>query len=163
MPSLLFVCTANICRSPMAEYLMKEKLAKLESMPENPAEGWRVESAGTWGMDGSDMAEGVRTVLEEMGIKSGSHPARTVTAEMLNEFDLILTMERGQKEALNIEFPESAGRIFMLSEMVGERFDLRDPMGEPIDEFRQTARIIDTILNRGFDRIKQFIGDRERR
>jgi protein-tyrosine-phosphatase len=144
----------------MAEFLMKEKLAKLENLTENPAEDWRVESAGTWGIDGSDMAEGVRTVLEEMGIKPGSHSARTVTAEMLSEFDLILTMERGQKEALKIEFSESAGRVFMLSEMVGERINLRDPMGEPIDEFRQTARIIDTILNRGFDRIKQFIGDR---
>jgi protein-tyrosine-phosphatase len=141
---------------------MKDKLAKLGSLTENPAEGWRVESAGTWGMDGSDMAERVRIVLEEMGIKPGSHSARTVTAKLLNEFDLILTMEKGQKEAIKIEFSESADRVFMLSEMVGEHFDLHDPMGEPIDEFRQTAKIIDTILNRGFNRIKQFIGDRER-
>jgi len=142
---------------------MKEKLAKLARLTENPAEDWRVESAGTWGIDGSDMAEGVRTVLEEMGIKPGSHSARTVTAEMLNAFDLILTMERGQKEALKIEFLKSAGRVYLLSEMVGERFDIRDPIGEPIDEFRQTAKIIDSILNQGFDRIKQFIGDREKR
>jgi protein-tyrosine phosphatase len=161
MSTLLFVCTANICRSPMAEFLMKDKLAKLGSLAENPANDWRVGSAGTWGMDGSDMAEGVRAVLEEMGIKPGRHFARTVTAEMLNAFDLILTMERGQKEAIKIEFLTSAERVYMLSEMVGERFDIRDPMGEPIDEFRQTAKIIDSILNRGFDRIKQFIGDRE--
>jgi protein-tyrosine phosphatase len=162
MPSLLFVCTANVCRSPLAVVLMKDKLTRLKKSTGTPLGEWRIESAGTWGMDGSDMAVGVRTVLVEMGIKPGNHSARTVNAELLNAFDLILTMERGQKEALKVEFLESAGRVYMLSEMIGERFDIRDPMGEPIEEFRQTARLIETILNQGFDRIKFLIGDRER-
>jgi protein-tyrosine phosphatase len=162
MPALLFVCTANVCRSPLAAILMKNKLAKLEISTGKPLDDWRVESAGTWGMDGSDMAVGVRTVLVEMGIKPGNHSARTVNAELLNAFDLILTMEKGQKEALKAEFLESAGRVYMLSEMIQERFDIRDPMGEPIEEFRQTARVIETILNQGFDRIKYLTSDRER-
>jgi len=141
---------------------MKEKLAKLDDLPGDPAEDWRIESAGTWGLDGRDMAEGVRQVLLEMGIKPGTHSARTVNAEMLSAFDLILTMERGQEEALKIEFSDSAGRVYMLSEMVQERFDIRDPMGGPIEEFRGTARIIETILSQGFDRIKHLTGDRQR-
>ena len=160
MSSLLFVCTANICRSPLAEHIMKQILAEKENLTAESEYTWRVESAGTWGVNGSDMAESVRQVLGEIGIKPGNHIARTVNAEILNDFGLILTMERGQKEAIKIEFPGSAEKVYMLSEMVGKRFDIRDPMGGTIDEFRKTAGIIKMVLDQGFDKISQLISDK---
>ena len=69
-------------------------------------------------------------------------------------------MERGQKEAIKIEFPGSAEKVYMLSEMVGKRFDIRDPMGGTIDEFRKTAGIIKMVLDQGFDKISQLISDK---
>ena len=156
MPSVLFVCTANICRSPMAVALFRKKLA---SLPEGGE--WRVESAGTWGLDGSEMAQDVQTVLEEKGIEIADHSARTVDREMLSSFDLILTMEKGQKEALRMEFPEVSKRICLVSEMIGERFDIHDPIGEPLDEFRKTARILSMILDQGFNRIEKLTGTRK--
>jgi protein-tyrosine-phosphatase len=157
MVSLLFVCTANVCRSPLAEYIMKQMIAEKENPEETPEDSWRVESAGTWGVNGSDMADGVKQVLGEMGIKPGKHIARTVNEEILNGFDLVLTMERGQKEAIKIEFPSSAENVYMISEMIGKRFDIRDPMGGTIDEFRKTAGTIKMILDQGFDKISQLI------
>jgi protein-tyrosine phosphatase len=121
---------------------------------------WRVESAGTWGLDGSDMADSVKVVLKERGITPETHAARTVNAEMLNAFDLILTMEKGQQEALRIEFPEVAERVYLLSEMIGERFNINDPIGQSLTEFRNTARNIATILDEGFEKIKQLTGGR---
>jgi len=129
---------------------------KIDNLPE--MNGWRVESAGTWGMDGSDMAEGVKTILKEKGIEIQQHCARTVDEELLNSFNLILTMEKGQKEALRIEFPVISERVYQLSEMIGERFDIRDPIGEPLDEFRKTARTLTSVLDKGFDRILQLAG-----
>jgi protein-tyrosine-phosphatase len=133
---------------------MKKKLTEHHSTVIVPSQPWRVESAGTWGIDGSDITLSVKQVLTEMEINPEHHSARTVNKSMLDEFDLILTMEKGQKEALKVEFPGSAGRVYMLSEMIGERFEIRDPMGEPIDKFRQCARTIDSILTQGFDKIK---------
>jgi protein-tyrosine-phosphatase len=144
----------------MAECLMKKKLAEQVRLLNVSPKPWLIESAGTWGMDGSDITESVKQVLIEMGIKPEHHSARTVNAKMLDDYDLILTMERGQKEALKIEFPGSAGRVYMLSEMIGERFDIRDPMGEPVEEFRQCARSIEIILTQGFDKIKKLIGEK---
>ena len=93
----------------MAVALLRKRL---ESLPEG--NGWRVESAGTWGLDGSDMDDWVKTVLDEKGIPFEQHAARTVDDKMLESFDLILTMEKGQKEALGIEFPKVAERVYVL-------------------------------------------------
>jgi protein-tyrosine phosphatase len=70
--------------------------------------------------------------MKTMGLDTSGHRSRRVTGEMMADFDLILTMEAGHKEALLVEFPELAGRIYMLSEMVGDRRDIADPIGGPL-------------------------------
>lgn len=157
MRSVLFVCTANVCRSPMAEVILRQQLKQKAKRSK-----WKVESAGTWGLDGSEMAEGVKKVLEEMGIDIPSHAARTVDREMLNSFSLILTMEKGQKEALRAEFPEVGERVYLLSEMAGESSEIRDPMGKEQEEFRAAARKIASILERGYERIAFLAKPRKR-
>ena len=116
MPSVLFVCTANICRSPMAMGLFSHMLAEHQVGGE-----WQVESAGTWGLEGDPPAAGSQAVMRSMDIDISNHRARRVDNELLRSFDLILTMENGHKEALSMEFPAHAGRVFMLSEMAGEK------------------------------------------
>lgn len=125
------------------------------------SEEWCVESAGTWGLDGYDIADGVKTVLEEMGITLSGHTARTVNSALLGPFDLILTMEKDQKEALRHEFPKVSKRVYLLSEMIGERFDIQDPIGKPLEEFRKTARSLSLVLDQGFDQIQQLIRARK--
>ncbi len=153
MPSILFVCTANICRSPMACALFKRRL---ETEPDK--ESWRVESAGTWAMDGEDAAPKSQAVLLEKGINLDGHKSRTVTREVLRTFDLILTMEQGQKEALQVEFPEISRRVFLFSEMAGYRYDIADPIGGSLSDFRNTANELEDLIERGFSRICQLTG-----
>jgi protein-tyrosine-phosphatase len=148
MRSVLFVCSANVCRSPMAKSIFRQQLDRKAKRIK-----WKVESAGTWGLDGCEMAEGVKKVLQEMGIETPVHAARTVEREMLKSFNLILTMEKGHKEALRVEFPEVGERVYLLSEMVGESSDIRDPMGKGQEEFRAAAQKIASILERGYERI----------
>ena len=93
------------------------------------------------------------SALAFSAVDSSGHRSRRVTGEMMADFDLILTMEAGHKEALLVEFPEIAGRIFMLSEMVGEMRDIADPIGGPLQDYEETAQELDHLLSQGFRRI----------
>jgi protein-tyrosine-phosphatase len=153
MPSILFVCTANVCRSPLAQALFREKLENEGNQGE-----WRVESAGTWAFEGEHAAAKSITLMEERGRDLRSHRSRGVTPQMLRQFDLILTMERGHKEALRAEFPEVGERTFVLTELIDEIRDIRDPMGGFLEDFKTTIRDLEDIIERGYEKILRLVG-----
>ena len=74
---------------------------------------------------------------------------------MLGGADLVLVMSKGHQEALKVEFPEIADRVFLVSEMAGYSFDVRDPIGGSLADFRDTARELDTLLEQGLARIER--------
>jgi protein-tyrosine-phosphatase len=114
---------------------------------------WKVESAGTWARDGDPAASGARHAVEQRGFDLGDHRSRSVSLELLRDYDLILTMSKSQKEALQVEFKEVRDRVEMLTAMAGLPYDVPDPIGGPLNEFRDSAKEIDGLLARGFNRI----------
>jgi len=120
-------------------------------------ESWRVESAGTWALEGEKAAEKVVQVLDSRGLEVSDHRSRLATRELLAEFDLILTMEQGHMEALKVEYPELSIRIHMLSEVIGQLFDIRDPMGGPLDEFEATAKEFELIFDKAYENILRLV------
>lgn len=150
MPSVLFICTANICRSPMAAGIFKGLIEDRQPLGE-----WQVESAGTWGLDGEPAATGSLRVMQAIGIDISKHRARSVNAVLLQEFDLILTMELSQKESIRMEFPETSEKIFLLSEMVDRFRDVEDPYGGTFSEYEFAAGEIKEYLEQGYGRIAE--------
>jgi protein-tyrosine-phosphatase len=153
MPKILFVCTANICRSPMAGALFR-----LIVDEKGVGENWQIETAGTWGREGMAASEGAQAVMLRSGIDLGSHRSRIIDRGIIEKADLVLTMERGHKEALQVEYPDLAGRIYLLSEMAGESAEISDPIGGPLSGYEDTAQEIERILREGFHRIERLAG-----
>ena len=153
MPSVLFVCTGNFHRSPIAEYLFRAKIGA------NP--DWRIASAGTYTRDGLPAPPEVLTILARYGIDARRHRTREVTRPLLERSNLVLCLASNHKEALRAEFPDLAERIYLLSEMAGETADVEDPIGGPMIEFEAVAREIDDYLTRGFERIVQLASQGE--
>ena len=120
---------------------------------------WRIDSSGTWAYEGDPVAEKVQQVLVSRELELNEHHSKLVTYESLSSHNLILTMERGHKEALQAEFPQLSQRIFMLSEMIDLHYDIRDPYGGPLYEFEETANEIEHILTNGFEKIKKLASD----
>jgi protein-tyrosine-phosphatase len=135
----------------MAAGLFRKKIGE--------ASDWRIESAGTWGVEGEPAAGKSRVVLGQRGIDISQHRSRTVTRELLNSFNLILTMEAGHAEALRAEFPEIARRVFLITEMIGKGYNIQDPVGGPLEEFEMTARELEQIFDQGFGKISELARD----
>lgn len=147
---ILFVCTANQCRSPMAEAIMKDHLNKM-ALPFN----WVVQSAGTWAENGHPATPFGVQVMAQRGLDTSSHQSQLITSDLLSHFDLILTMEAGHKEAIQIEFPEFSEKVFMLSEMIGDQINIEDPIGGIFEDYVNTANEIDEWITRGIPTILQ--------
>lgn len=152
MSTILFVCTGNLCRSPMAEGLLRHRLAQ-----EGLDTRHQVASAGTWAVDDHPASENAVAVMAERGIDISDHIARTITAQDVAESDLILVMSREHERLIKNTWPQYAWKIYRLSEMVGKRKDVRDPYTGPIKEYRACADIIANYIDRGLDRIFELV------
>ncbi len=146
--SVLFVCQANICRSPLAAGILRCLLRErgLE------AQNWQVGSAGTWAREGMGYDPTVIEILRRRGgVVQGV--ARCINSGMVVKFNLILVMERGQKEALRFEFPQHGSKIYLLSEMAGLICSIQDPSGGLLEDYERTASEIEQYLNKGWKRM----------
>jgi protein-tyrosine-phosphatase len=156
MPAILFVCTGNQCRSPIAEVLFKRQIQLY------PATGdWRIESAGTWAYTGKAAHRHMCVVAQEVGLDLSQHRARRIEdVPALSTFDVILTMERSHKESLQIEFPQLSRRLYLLSDIAGITYDISDPIGGSLDTFRYTLREIDVLIRKSTPRILELVAAR---
>ncbi len=152
MPSVLFVCQGNLYRSVAASTIFNEKLRRSEA----DWQQWRVESAGTWARENLPTTPEMMAVMAKRGLDVKNHRSRMVSAEILAGFALILTMESGQKEALQIEFPFASKRIYLLTEMAGARVEIDDPFDASALGLQILFNQIDDWLERGFQRILEL-------
>ncbi len=151
MYSVLFVCTANQCRSPMAEALWRDYVAV-----HYPQDVWEIASAGTWTGKGRYAMPLTVQVLAEQGLDASSHRSQPVDWSLIYQYRLILVMEQNHKEALQHEFPEARNRIYLLAEMSGPGYSVADPVRGGLDHYRQTLAELADLLAHGAERIRNL-------
>jgi protein-tyrosine phosphatase len=147
MSNILVVCTANICRSPVAEAVLRDRLHK------QGLSDWTVASAGTWAEPNRSAATFSRQLMAAQGISLDEHRSRMVTEEDLAAAALVLVMESGHAEALRAEFPQHAAKIFLLAEMAGPRYSVTDPYGGPLSAYQDMVKEITGLIEKGLPRI----------
>ncbi|MFA9407029.1 MAG: low molecular weight protein arginine phosphatase [Anaerolineales bacterium] len=148
MNSVLFVCSANQCRSPMAEALFKALLNERGEEDE-----WKIASAGVWAAPGYPATDNARVIIEERGLDISAHLSQPISRDLLGEYHLVLVMENAHKETLQANYPEFADRIVLFRNLAGDDTDFDDPVGGSLDRYRGAADEIQHILTSGFGQI----------
>ncbi|WP_444677361.1 low molecular weight protein-tyrosine-phosphatase [Halomonas sp. E19] len=102
---ILVVCTGNICRSPVAAAMLRQRLP-----------GRDISSAGLGALVGSDVEPRARALAEADGIEVGAHKARQLDTDLLSQADLILVMSDGQRREIGKQWPEMLGKTLRLGQ-----------------------------------------------
>src|SRR3954471_14211879 len=131
MKTILFVCTGNICRSPMAEGLFRHAVKGRSD--------FRVTSAGVGAVDGLPPSEHAVRALKELGIDIGKQRSHMLTAELVQQADYIFGMTHSHVDAITLLYPQAAEKTFLLREfdetLDAYENDISDPIGGSYDVY----------------------------
>ncbi len=154
--SIVFVCTGNICRSPMAKGILEDLLsAKALSMTD-------IGSAGTGAIAGLPASENSVVVCGEEGIDISSLRSRPLSRDLVEESDLILTMEEHHLDAARRLAPEQADRIHLLARYAADDdtapvAGVADPIGGSLEDYRVAFVQIREQIHQALPRIEREI------
>jgi protein-tyrosine phosphatase len=148
MKTILTVCTANICRSPMVAAVLQARLA-VAGLTQQA----QVHSAGVYALEGQPAARFGRELLAARGIDLSAHRATQIQEARIYQADLIIVMEENHRRQLFHYAPDQSYKVILFSELIGEHGDLADPYGHEVSAYQLTLQRIDEVLERGWDRL----------
>jgi len=136
--NILFVCTGNTCRSPMAEAILKAR----------DIENINVRSAGIYAMDGGEMSRNSQIVLENNDIPF-THESSAMKEALIDWADLVLTMTASHKQAIIYSFPQAISKVYMYREFVTPESarDVSDPYGGDLRTYEHTFQELHTLTD----------------
>jgi len=131
--NILVICIGNICRSPMAEYFLKQQYPQLQ-----------IESAGISGLVGHAADEKASLCMQRFGIDMSSHVAKKLNAELIKKADLVLVMSQNQQKYIEQTWPFAKGKTFRLGHWQGK--NVADPYQHDQAFFDETCQLIQDCI-----------------
>jgi len=141
MKKILFVCTGNTCRSPMAEAIFQYRSGDNFD--------WIADSAGTFASSGEPASPYAIQAMAEWGVDLSGHRSKPISASLVDSAQLIVTMSSSHAEALLAQFPHLAGRVFLLNAFRTSKMPsgISDPFGAPLEVYQKTRDEIDQAMS----------------
>lgn len=145
--TILFVCTGNSCRSPMAVGFLKEMLKGKGEI--------RIDSCGTISSSFGGPTPQTIKIMKEYGIDVSSHQTKSLSKDLIDEADLVLVMERKHRERVQELNPEAKNKTFLLKEFAPdkENLEIGDPIGLSDEVYKEVAEEIKGTLEKALPRI----------
>jgi protein-tyrosine phosphatase len=148
MARLLFVCSGNTCRSPLAA-------AQARALANQHVADVVVASAGTSAVDGQPASGHAQTVAKLEGLDLREHRSARIALASIESADLVLTMTAAHRDALHREWPRYRDRVLTLGEAAGVDADVTDPFGGTVEDYEMASREIARLLRAAWPAISR--------
>lgn len=155
---ILFVCTGNTCRSPMAQVLLESMISKDQSLQ---SAGIEVDSAGVYA-NKNPATMYTKEAVRDYGLDLTGHQSKLVDAALVDWADLVLVMEQEHRDRIISLYAGAGSKVHLLSEYVGESGDISDPYLGGSQTYRECAALLQSLLNKLADKLgSERAGEKE--